>query len=195
MATRYRSLILFLLSALTCSAQPFLQSELAYGNVAVTTNAPCYTESVVTNGAVSELTPSHNYEGFAFTASSNMTVTALGRWVVPGNTNTHDLVLYAQLDTSNALASATLITAGASTSQFVYTNVTPVVITSGSRYYVLSHEIDIATVRDTAYGSVAVSPLIGITTIGDASITADIPSDAGSNGNDGGTSFKILGCP
>ncbi len=192
MRITHRPVIIFLLSAAGLQAQPFTQSELSWS--LGFTNPPCYNEAVSTNGTISDLSPSHNYEGMAFNASSNLTITALGRWVLSGNTNTHSLTLYAELDTTNALASATLITVGASTNQFVYTNITPVGITAGQRYYLVSDEIDIATPRDASYGNFSITSDTRITNACSASITADVPFQAAGDGLDNGTSFKILGC-
>ncbi len=139
--------------------------------------------------------PSHNLEGFAFTTISNITVTSLGRWVVGGNTNTHNLFLYNELDTSNAVVSATLITSGAPTNQFVYTNLASSTnLLAGHRYYMLSAEIDIATPRDSKYAFLSgIVTSYGISNITLASMTAGVPNQAEPD-DDGGTSLQI-NCP
>lgn len=78
--------------------------------------------------------------GFYFTVgASPITITALGRWVVAGNTQSHVLDL---LDPStNLIESVTLNTTGQTAGTYAYAALaTPVVCTAGATYYVLSNE-------------------------------------------------------
>jgi hypothetical protein len=69
-----------------------------------------------------------------------MTVSELGRWVVPGNTGTH-IVKLVDASTGIDLGSVSVATAGAPAGQFKYTTLsTAVTLAPGAAYYVLSQE-------------------------------------------------------
>lgn len=105
--------------------------------------------------------------GFKFTASSTITITQLGRWVVAGNNQSHQLDLYDILasDTVPA-ASVTVNCSGATSGQYLYgTLSSPLTLVSGHVYAVLSNESvggdqwynDNTTVGFTAAGTVTTS--------------------------------------
>lgn len=67
-----------------------------------------------------------------------ITLSTLGRWVVSGNSQTHQVNLR---DASGAeLAVVTVNTSGAPTGAFLYGAITPVVLTAGAVYYITSKE-------------------------------------------------------
>jgi uncharacterized protein YfiM (DUF2279 family) len=73
--------------------------------------------------------------------ASPLSVTHLGRWVVPGNSGTHTVKLV-DAATGTDVASASVATAGAATGQFQYTSLsTPVALAENTSYYLLSQEI------------------------------------------------------
>jgi hypothetical protein len=78
--------------------------------------------------------------GFEFVVgASNITVTELGRWVISGNSGTHTLRL---MDSSgNDLGTVSVNTSGATPGQYLYGTLgTPVVLTAGGTYCVMSDE-------------------------------------------------------
>jgi hypothetical protein len=80
--------------------------------------------------------------GFQFTVvGSNITVTSLGRWVVSGNSGTHLLVLRSG-DCSTLIASVTVNTSGATPGQYLYGSITPVTLTAGTSYRLMSTELN-----------------------------------------------------
>lgn len=102
--------------------------------------------------------------GFKFTANSTITITQLGRWVVAGNNQTHQLDLYdiSASDTVPA-ASVTVNCSGATSGQYLYgTLSSSITLVSGHVYAVLSNESvggdqwynDNTTVSFTAAGTV-----------------------------------------
>lgn len=78
--------------------------------------------------------------GCTFIASVNITVTELGRWVLSGNTQAHNLGLDV-FSTAATLASASLTTAGAPVG-YKYIPITPVVLTAGVEYVLWSQELE-----------------------------------------------------
>lgn len=79
--------------------------------------------------------------GSTFTVGlANITVTDLGRWVISGNSGSHTLVLQAFDSPFTGLGSVSINTSGAPTGAFLYGSITPVVLTAGIRYVVLSNE-------------------------------------------------------
>jgi hypothetical protein len=85
----------------------------------------------------------NNYTGEVGTqlviGSSPIIVTALGRWVVAGNSGSH--VVYLINDRNTVIASATVNTSGASAGICKYTALaTPVTLSAGVTYYLLSAE-------------------------------------------------------
>jgi hypothetical protein len=77
--------------------------------------------------------------GFQFKCASNATCRALGRWVLPGNTQSHVVAL---CSLSGAVLASTIVpTVGAVPGGFAYANLaTPYSMTSGTTYLVLSQE-------------------------------------------------------
>ncbi|MDP3849052.1 MAG: hypothetical protein Q8Q59_01005 [Luteolibacter sp.] len=74
------------------------------------------------------------------TGSTGLTVSQLGRWVLPGNTGSHTVKLVDAL-TGTTLASANIATAGAPAEQFKYAPLSaPVALAANSTYYLLSQE-------------------------------------------------------
>src|SRR5215469_7702930 len=87
--------------------------------------------------------------GFAFVPSANITVLALGRWVVSGNSGIHTLSL--RDASNNVLASVTVNTSGATSGDYVFSNLgTPVSLSSGTTYLMYSGETNGA---DTWYNN------------------------------------------
>ena len=75
--------------------------------------------------------------GFTFTAAvSPVTVTALGRWVVSGNSGTHVVYLVRTSDDS-IVASASVNTSGATPGAYKYASITPTALPAGSTGYIL----------------------------------------------------------
>lgn len=76
--------------------------------------------------------------GCKFTTSANMTVTALGRLVLSGNTLTHTVYLTAGNGTT--ITSQAIPTSGITADTYNFVPITPVQLTAGSSYYIVSHE-------------------------------------------------------
>lgn len=77
--------------------------------------------------------------GFIFTVgASPIDISALGRWVVAGNSGTH--VVYVTDGSTNVVASASVNTSGAATGAYKYVSITPVTLTNGFTYAVYSAE-------------------------------------------------------
>ena len=75
--------------------------------------------------------------GFGFTAQSGpVTVTALGRWVVAGNSGSHTVYLIRD-SPFTIVASAVVNTSGAPTGAYLYTAITPTVLPAGGESYAL----------------------------------------------------------
>lgn len=77
--------------------------------------------------------------GFIFATTATPTVTALGRWVVSGNSGSHTVYL---LDTGSntVVASVAINTSGATPGQYKYASVTPVMLSSANNYVLCSAE-------------------------------------------------------
>lgn len=74
--------------------------------------------------------------------SSNLSVTALGRWVLPGNSQTHNLVIIDAASKLQIGSTVSINAAGATSGQFLYAPFSnPVVLAAARSYYVLSTEI------------------------------------------------------
>lgn len=78
--------------------------------------------------------------GYKFTPSANMTVTALGRLVLSGNSASH--TVYLEDASGTLLASASVSMSGATADTYVYANISTVSLTSGTAYYLLSGELN-----------------------------------------------------
>lgn len=90
-------------------------------------------------------TPRNNYGdglGFKFTVgANNIVVTDLGRWVISGNSGSHVITLYSGTSvSSNAIGSVTVNTSGAPVGYLFGTLSSPITLTAGSTYYILSAE-------------------------------------------------------
>lgn len=87
----------------------------------------------------------NNFSGFVgcrFVANANLYVKSLGRWKVAGNSATHTVKIsdVSGVDVAGASASVDLSTGSADS--FVYTRLTaPVLLTSGSTYFLGSQEV------------------------------------------------------
>lgn len=83
-----------------------------------------------------------DYVGFEVTPNANMTVIALGRWIIEDNTNVHTLKLVSGgtggpwTDYVTTSIDASAQAAG----QFGWVNITPVTLTNGSKYQIWSLE-------------------------------------------------------
>lgn len=88
-------------------------------------------------------TPRNNITGcvgFEFTVGgSSITVTDVGRWVISGNSGTHNVTI--QVKSSSALvAQASVNTSGATAAQYLYASVTPAVLSASTTYWIGSDE-------------------------------------------------------
>lgn len=84
-----------------------------------------------------------NCRGFNFTApaSNPPTVKSIGRWVISGNSQTHDLYIGSWISSTWAqLGTVTVNTSGATSGQYLYGSITPVALTASVVYIVLSCE-------------------------------------------------------
>lgn len=153
-----RLLILFIIFSINATAQKsifFAQNKnpaTAGSTAFITTPSGSSTPHAGFNGWV----------GCGFTVGgSNITVTDLGRWVISGNSASHDLTI---MDGSGAiLVTATINTSGLSVG-YNYVSCTPTVLTAGNTYYIMSLETsggdqfyDIGTVTSTAAGTIITS--------------------------------------
>lgn len=76
--------------------------------------------------------------GFAFTPNKPITVTALGRWIVSGNSQTHTVALR---NAGGVLGSVSLnTTLGVGGSYFYVALGSPIVLSAGTQYFVVSFE-------------------------------------------------------
>jgi RHS repeat-associated protein len=112
--------------------------------VVVTPAAPFISATPVVSGLTptSASPPFYGWLGLQVhtAAGTTPTVTALGRYVVAGNTRMHTLSLMRASDKA-VLATATLDTLGATAGAFVYGNLaTPVTLAANTYYYVVSYE-------------------------------------------------------
>lgn len=80
--------------------------------------------------------------GFKFTVgASDITVTHLGRWVVAGNSQTHNVKLYSGTANASELAAVVVDCAGAPTGAYKYVALgSPIVLTAGTTYWLGSEE-------------------------------------------------------
>jgi hypothetical protein len=78
--------------------------------------------------------------GFAFYATANATITHLARWKVAGNTQTHTLRIRNAAGTDLGNVSANMNTAVGDAQWHFYALASPVSITAGTRYWILSDE-------------------------------------------------------
>lgn len=70
---------------------------------------------------------------------SDLTVDALGRWVVSGNSGTHSVTIY-DIAGASVVATASINTSGAGVGAYLYASITPVTLTAGKRYAIESAE-------------------------------------------------------
>jgi hypothetical protein len=79
--------------------------------------------------------------GFKITVgASNLIVGSLGRWVVSGNSQTHQLTIF-DLGTSSVIASVTVNCSGATPGQYLYGAITPTTLVAGHSYSIQSAEV------------------------------------------------------
>jgi hypothetical protein len=108
-----------------------------------------------------------NNVGFTFTPNKNLTVTALGRWIISGNSRTHNLFII-QSGSGATIASASVNTTLGTPGSYLYASITPVVLTSGVQYFCISDE-----------------------RLGDQWYSSDTTVTAGPDGAVNGSSFNI----
>lgn len=78
--------------------------------------------------------------GFRFTVgASNITVTDLGRWVVSGNSGSHTVKI---TDASGSILASVSVNTSGQPVGFLYGSITPLVLTSGVTYTILSEEFN-----------------------------------------------------
>lgn len=109
-----------------------------------------------------------DYVGFKFTVgASNITVKTVGRWVVSGNSGTHDVAIF---NTSGTiLGMATVNTSGKPAGAFAYATLSPSITLSASTdYYIMSFEFvggdqwyDLGTTTKTTVTTTSVASLLG----------------------------------
>ena len=79
------------------------------------------------------------WAGVSFTATQNETVKELGRWKVAGNSGSHLVEIVTA--SGSVVASATVNLSSGTAGSYVYTTLgTPVLLTGGTTYYLLSQE-------------------------------------------------------
>lgn len=77
--------------------------------------------------------------GCKFTVGgTGITISSLGRWVVSGNSQTHQVNL--RNSSGTELAVVTINTSGATAGAFLYEAITPVALSAGAVYYITSKE-------------------------------------------------------
>ena len=97
--------------------------------------------------------------------SAPLTVTALGRYVAPGNAQAHVVTIYDSNSVPVVGGSATINTAGLTSGQFAYVPLSsPVVLWDSGVYYILSTEGGDAWYNDDAV----------VTTTADAALTGEL---------------------
>jgi immunoglobulin I-set domain protein len=112
-------------------------------------NDPGEASLVVPPALVTSFTPTNLRQDFSgwvglklSVGPADLSVTALGRWVVAGNTRAHTVRLVnAATGVDVPGASAVVDTAGAPAGAFAYTPITPVTLSAGGSYYLLSQEL------------------------------------------------------
>jgi hypothetical protein len=88
-------------------------------------------------------TPKNDFTGGVgckFTADAAITISALGRWKIAGNTGTHTLKLYDSVGAELASTSVNMGQAGTTAGTYIYASITPVLLTNAASYYVISFE-------------------------------------------------------
>jgi hypothetical protein len=123
--------------------------------------------------------------GFQFVCANNATCLALGRWVVPGNNQTHVLSLCSSSCT--VLASVTVDTSDATPATYVYGSLaTPCSLTAGTTYLIMSQETSGGDqFYDDAGTTVACTSLAG--EVNAAYADGPLPSLSGCSDGDSGT--------
>lgn len=135
---------------------------------------PVSTEFITSSLATSLRNDFSGEVGFGFTVgASNITVTDLGRWVVSGNSGSHNLRI---TDGAVNLVTASVNTAGQPVG-YLYTPCTPTVLLAGVTYYLFSTEVNTgdqwynegvvtSTAVATILGSYYIFPGITLSTAG-----------------------------
>jgi hypothetical protein len=99
--------------------------------------------------------------GFQFTVGANpITVTALGRWVVSGNSGAHNLVIMTG-DCSSTLAAVIVNTSGATPGTYLYATITPLTLSANASYRVLSTETSAGTEQWYSNGPITTTSDVG----------------------------------
>lgn len=100
------------------------------------TDSPLFLPSAIDQGTRHDVTGLVG--GVFMVGPSNIVVTALGRWVIGGNTQVHVVHL-----TDNGCAdiiTASVSTSGATTNQQLYVSITPTLLSSNTTYRLMSSE-------------------------------------------------------
>lgn len=125
--------------------------------------APPAPTAFITSDPVTFLRSDYTGElGMKFTVgASDMTVSELARWVVSGNSGTHTVRL---ADNTGATITSVSVNTSGQPVGYCYVSITPVVLTAGTTYYLLSDELfsgdewhEEGTVTETAAGTVNAS--------------------------------------
>ncbi len=121
--------------------------------------------------------------GFTFTVgAANITVTSFGRWITSGNSQTHTIRLFKVSDDSE-VTNGTVNASGAPVG-YLYTSITPVVLTAGVAYHILSEEV---ISQDQWYGDDGTTTGTADATLnGSRYIVGACPTSAGSGSGSGG---------
>jgi hypothetical protein len=148
---------IFLVICYSCQAQArrFLLGNNVGFAAAITVTNTFITNSFITpNSSISNnISPSVNkgYRGFYFTAVSNFSIVALGRWSIDGDTQLHAVVFGTNFSGNSGpgdtIASNYSIQMSASPG-FYYTNISPINVIAGGNYFITTDE----TMADLFYG-------------------------------------------
>lgn len=116
--------------------------------------------TAVTNQGGVYNTPSDGLLGFYFTVGDeDLVISHLGRWVIAGNSQTHELTLW---NVDVQMAAVTVNTSGAATGAFLYGALaTPIVLSANTSYFLRSEE---NAGGDTLYGGIDL-PVIATTDV------------------------------
>lgn len=124
-------------------SQPFTVNDAAFIGQTVPSAASPPPSGTAMFGSITPGTLRNDFTGQVgckFFCETAMHVTALGRYVVSGNSANHLLSLYDQ--TQTLLTSITVATSGATAGQFTYASLlTSIALTSGDPYFLFSTEL------------------------------------------------------
>ena len=119
------------------------------------------TYSLYTNYVTAGLRNNYSgYVGMVFTNNAQITAKQIGRWVVSGNSGTHELIIVKWSDGS-VVASNSISTSGLTAGQFNYVDITPAILQAATVYAIVSKE---ASGGDQWYNVTTASPTAALST-------------------------------